>query len=60
MNKIPRQHFTEGEKVRDSSGRKGVIYTDEAGGFVRVMFEGETVDSLVDVGKLRRIKKGQH
>lgn len=53
---MSRERYKEGERVRDSSGLRGRIYTDEAGGFVRVLFDGETVDTLIDVSKLRRIK----
>jgi hypothetical protein len=47
----------EGERVRALfDGRAGTVYTPEAGGFVRVLFDGDREDSLVDRGRLERVR----
>lgn len=48
------QRLTAGERVTDINGRPGVVFTDGAGGFVRVLFDGDTDDVLMEYGAVIR------
>lgn len=55
LTHVPPRPLAPGDRVKTMAGKRGTVFTPAAGGFVRVTFDGDPTDTLVDVTRVRRI-----